>query len=90
MPSLVQESTALLEWLAREVSRDSWVNIMGQYHPSGHVGEPDGDGRPRYAEIGRRPRSRELEEVRTAARAAGLWRFDERRGWLAMLAEDPA
>jgi len=79
MPSLAEESAAILGWLACEVSRDTWVNVMGQYHPSWRVGEPDGCGRRRFAEIDRRPRSREVEAAREAARRAGLWRFDERQ-----------
>ena len=80
MPSLGEESAAILEWLAREVSLDTWVNVMGQYHPSWQVGEPDGQGRRRFPRIDRRPRSRELEAAREAARRGGLWRFDERHG----------
>jgi len=78
MPSLVEESAAILEWLAREISLDTYVNIMGQYHPAWRVGEPDARGRPRFSEIDRRPRSGELEKVYEAARRAGLWRLDER------------
>jgi putative pyruvate formate lyase activating enzyme len=78
MPSLVQESEAILGWLAREVSADTWVNVMDQYHPSWRVGEPDGRGGRRFSSIARRPRHRELEDAREAARRAGLWRLDER------------
>ena len=78
MPALVEESSAILEWLAREVSPDTYVNIMGQYHPAWRVGEPDVRGRTRFPEIDRRPRSLELERVYEAARRAGLWRLDER------------
>ena len=78
MPSLAEESAAILGWLAREVSADTYVNIMGQYHPAWRVGEPDGRGRTRLPEIDRRPRSREMEKAYEAARRAGLWRLDER------------
>jgi putative pyruvate formate lyase activating enzyme len=80
MPSLGDESAAILEWLAREVSPDTWVNVMGQYHPSWQVGEPDDRGRRQFPGIDRRPRSRELEAAREAARRGGLWRLDERHG----------
>ncbi len=78
MPSLGDESAAILGWLAREVSPDTWVNVMGQYHPSWQVGEPDDRGRRRFPGIDRRPHSRELEAAREAARRGGLWRLDER------------
>jgi putative pyruvate formate lyase activating enzyme len=78
MPSLGEESAAILEWLATEVSPDTWVNIMGQYHPAWQVGEPDERGERRFASIDRRPRPGELEAAREAARRAGLWRLDPR------------
>jgi putative pyruvate formate lyase activating enzyme len=78
MPGLVEESTALFEWLAREVSPDTYVNVMGQYRPEWRVGEPDGAGRALFAEIDRRPRSWEMDAAHESARRAGLWRFDGR------------
>jgi putative pyruvate formate lyase activating enzyme len=81
MPGLGQESAAILGWLAREVSRDTYVNVMGQYRPAGQVGVPDG-GCVLFPEIDRRPRSSEMEAAYDAARRAGLWRFDERRSAL--------
>lgn len=76
MPGLVEESAALFEWLAREVSPDTYVNVMGQYRPQWRVGEPDGAGRPLFAEIDRRPRAWEMETARESARRAGLRRLD--------------
>jgi putative pyruvate formate lyase activating enzyme len=78
MPSLGRESAAILEWLAREVSPDTWVNVMGQYRPAWRVGEPDSGGGRRFPRIDRRPRPRELEEAFEAARRAGLRRLDRR------------
>jgi len=80
MPSLGEESAAILGWLAREVSPDTWVNVMGQYRPAWRVGEPDDHDRRRFSQIDRRPRPRELQAAREAARRAGLWRLDERHG----------
>jgi putative pyruvate formate lyase activating enzyme len=78
MPGLADESGAILEWLARELSPDTYVNVMSQYRPARQVGEPDGDGR-RFAEIDRAPHAAEVEAVYEAGREAGLWRFDQRR-----------
>jgi len=79
MPSHVEESAAIFEWVAGEVSPDTWVNVMGQYHPAGKVGEPDGQGGVLFPEINRRPRAWEMEAAHEAARRAGLWRLDGRR-----------
>jgi putative pyruvate formate lyase activating enzyme len=79
MPGQGAEAAAILRWLASELSPDTYVNIMGQYRPEYEVGELARDGTPRYAEIQRRPRADELDGVYEAARAAGLWRFDDRR-----------
>jgi putative pyruvate formate lyase activating enzyme len=79
MPGQLDEAAAIFDWLAREVSPDTYVNVMGQFHPDYKVGETARDGRPGFAEINRAPRPRELQEAVEAARRAGLWRFDTRR-----------
>jgi putative pyruvate formate lyase activating enzyme len=79
MPGVVEESAAIFGWLASEVSRDTYVNVMGQYRPEWRVGEPDGQGRRRFEEIDRRPRAWEMDAAYESARRAGLWRFDSRR-----------
>ena len=77
MPGDVAGTASIMRFLAEELSPDTYVNIMAQYHPAGKV---TGD---KYPEIGRRPTGRELDKAYAAARAAGLWRFDERRAsWL--------
>jgi putative pyruvate formate lyase activating enzyme len=81
MPGLAAESAAIFEWLAREVSPDTYVNVMGQYRPEWRVGEPGEAGRTRFAEIARRPRDSEIETARESFRRAGLWRLDGRRPW---------
>jgi putative pyruvate formate lyase activating enzyme len=83
MPGLAGESAAIFEWLAREVSPDTYVNVMGQYRPEWRVGEPDEAGRPLFAEIARRPGDSETAAAREAFHRAGLWRLDGRRPWAA-------
>jgi len=79
MPGQAAEAKSIFHWLAEEVSRDTYLNIMGQYRPEYEVGQIAGDGLPaKYAEIDRRPAGEELERAYAAARQAGLWRFDER------------
>lgn len=73
MPGLLEETRAILRWLAEEVSRDTYVNIMAQYYPAWKVG-PD-----TYPEINRRITPDEYEEALRIAQEVGLWRLDERR-----------
>lgn len=80
MPGLAEESAAIFEFLAREVSPDTYVNVMAQYRPQWRVGEPDERGRALLPEIDRAPRAWEVEAAREAARRAGLWRLDGRAG----------
>ncbi len=73
MPGGVAGTAEIMRFLAEEVSRDTYVNLMDQYYPAGKVSEE------KYGEINRRITSREYQEALRAAREAGLWRFDERR-----------
>jgi putative pyruvate formate lyase activating enzyme len=79
MPGQTREAAAIFEWLAREVSADTYVNIMGQYRPEYQVGQIASNGSIAFAEINRGPTRAEMGSAYDAARDAGLWRFDERR-----------
>ena len=76
MPDQTTETRAIFEWLADEVSPDTFVNIMAQYRPAYQVGTADSKGK--YTAIDRRPDRREIVAAYAAAREAGLWRFDQR------------
>ncbi len=81
MPGQTEEAASIFEWIADEVSRDTYVNIMGQYRPDYEVGSIARDGTSqKYAEINRRPDHTDFDRAFDAARQAGLWRFDAR--WL--------
>ena len=58
-------------FLVRDVSVDTYVNIMDQYDPLGKI--PPGDP------LARRITPAEYAEALKHARHTGLWRFDERR-----------
>lgn len=73
MPGCLDETNAILEWIATELGPDTYVNLMDQYHPAGKVSAE------RYVEIHRRLPSAELAQARTIARDVGLRRLDERR-----------
>ncbi len=76
MPGQTDEAASIFRWLAEEVSPDTYVNVMAQYRPEHKV-----PGSDRYRDIDRRPRTDEMRGALQAAALAGLWRFDQRRGW---------
>ena len=78
MPGQSAETAEICRWLAEEVSRDTYINIMGQYRPAYKVGQISQDGAAaRYTEIDRRPGSDEIARAYATARRVGLWRFDQ-------------
>jgi putative pyruvate formate lyase activating enzyme len=79
MPGGTAGTREIMRFLAREVSPETYVNIMGQYRPEYQVGSIASDGKPKYTDIQRRPLPAEMEQAYDAARDAGLWRFDKRR-----------
>jgi putative pyruvate formate lyase activating enzyme len=87
MPGYESEGQEIMRWIADNVSKDVYVNIMEQYRPAAHVGQPkrprrstsplvESDGEAvRYEEINRPITMDEVHSVRAAAEKAGLWRF---------------
>jgi putative pyruvate formate lyase activating enzyme len=74
MPNHLENARKIFNWLAEEISPDTYINIMDQYRPLHQVGGVS----KRYEAINRRPTSRELGHAIAVAAEAGLWRFDER------------
>ncbi len=74
MPNGLAGTREVMRFLAGELSPDTYVNVMDQYGPAGKVLELA----ERYRDIGRRCRPDELAEAVELARAAGLWRLDQR------------
>jgi putative pyruvate formate lyase activating enzyme len=75
MPNALAGTREIMHFLADELSRDTYVNIMDQYSPAGQVVE-----RPlQYSDIGRRVSSEEVGEAVRIAENAGLNRLDSRR-----------
>jgi putative pyruvate formate lyase activating enzyme len=72
MPGLLDETAAILRWIADELGTDCYVNLMAQYYVSGKVGK-EGE----YAEIARRIHSEEYEHALELADELGL-RLDVR------------
>ena len=50
MPGLEAESVEIMKFLANDVSKDCFVNIMEQYHPDAYVGKPKRAGRQQTAD----------------------------------------
>jgi putative pyruvate formate lyase activating enzyme len=71
MPGRLDDTRRICEFIANEISPDTYVNIMGQYRPAGDARE--------YPELTRPLDGGELEQAQQIAREAGLKRLDERR-----------
>ena len=72
MPGMRENTRSILEWIAAELSPDSYVNVMDQYRPAGKVCGS------RFPEINRRVSDSEYREALQIAEGLGL-RPDERR-----------
>jgi len=79
MPGNVAGTKEIMNFLAAELSPDTYVNLMAQYHPAGKV------SLNRYSELNRRPAFGEMQTALVETRAAGIWRLDTHRSasWLA-------
>ena len=81
MPGGAEETAGIMQWVAHELSPETYVNLMAQYRPAGHVAARQ------YPEINRCISAQELQQARDAFRAAGLRRLDPDsaatpQGWL--------
>jgi len=74
MPNRVAGTREICRFLASEVSRDTYINIMDQYRPEGRVLKIP----QKYASINRSSARAEYEEALKIAREEGLSRFDVR------------
>ena len=72
MPGCLDETEAILEWIASTLGPDTYVNLMDQYYPAGKVSGAA------YPEINRRLTSDEFEEALRFAARLGLRRLDTR------------
>jgi putative pyruvate formate lyase activating enzyme len=72
MPGLVEETESILRFVAEELGRGTYVNLMAQYYVSGNVGENG-----KYEEIARGIHREEYERALALARELGL-RLDPR------------
>ncbi len=64
MPGMTEDSVRVIDFLADQISRNTYINVMGQYRPCCHA--------ERFAEINRRPLREEIDRVRDYAARKGL------------------
>ena len=76
MPGGLYETREIFRFLAREVSVDTYVNVMDQYRPCGKAHQ--------YPSINRRLQNDEFQRALKLAAEAGLRRLDE-KNWLGIL-----
>jgi putative pyruvate formate lyase activating enzyme len=79
MPGDVAGTAEIMRFLAEELSPDTFVNMMAQYHPAYRVLDDV------YGEINRSVSNKEMRQAYDDAREAGIWRFDQRRPRFAFL-----
>ncbi|MBN1451069.1 MAG: radical SAM protein [Anaerolineales bacterium] len=70
MPEGIAGTESVAGFLANELSPDTYVNLMAQYHPAGKVSSTA------FNEINRRITHAEFNQALQAARRTGLHRFD--------------
>jgi len=68
LPDGLAGTVEVAHFLAEEISRDTYINVMTQYHPSYKANE--------HPPLDRRITPKEYAEAVAACRAAGLHRFD--------------
>lgn len=72
MPGEIAGTESILQFLAEEISRDTYVNVMDQYRPAGRVSNRE------FVEICRRISDSEYDHAMATARRVGLWRIEGR------------
>jgi putative pyruvate formate lyase activating enzyme len=71
LPNGLAGTAGVAGFLADEISKDTYINVMGQYHPCFQANKD-----PRLM---RSPSATEMKEAFELAARAGLHRFDDRR-----------
>jgi putative pyruvate formate lyase activating enzyme len=71
LPNGLAGTKAIAEFLAQEISPNTYINVMDQYRPAHKAAD--------YPRLNRRPTAEEYAEAVRLVREAGLTRLDERR-----------
>jgi putative pyruvate formate lyase activating enzyme len=70
MPGMLEDTEAILRFVAEELGPDTYVDVMAQYYPTGRANE--------FEEINRHPYRAEVERALALADELGLRRLDQR------------
>lgn len=70
LPNNLAGTGEIAGFLAARISKDTYINIMDQYHPAFKAHQ--------YPDLDRRITPAEYQQACQAARTAGLYRFDDR------------
>jgi len=70
LPGGLADTARVLAFLAREISLDTYINLMGQYHPCYRADQ--------YPPLDQTPSHREMQEAFAMAQRLGLRRLDHR------------
>jgi putative pyruvate formate lyase activating enzyme len=70
MPGGIAETAEIMRWVARKLGHKTYVNLMAQYRPAGHVTGTE------YSEIDRCIAPDEFRQAMRAFYSAGLHRLD--------------
>jgi putative pyruvate formate lyase activating enzyme len=73
MPNNIGGSEKVMEWIAGNLPKDTYVNIMGQYNPVFKAYD--------YPELSRRITKEEYTKVVNKAKDLGLTNLDIQRYW---------
>jgi putative pyruvate formate lyase activating enzyme len=74
LPNGLAGTSPIMEWLANEISPDTYVNLMSQYRPEGEV--LNLSARSTFADLCRATTGQEMSEACQAAHKAGIWRLE--------------
>jgi len=69
LPEGLADTRDIMRFLAKEISKDTYVNIMSQYYPSHRAWD--------FSPLDRRISMTEYLEATQIAREEGIWRFDK-------------
>jgi len=73
LPNQLAGTEKVLQFLAEEISKSVYLNLMDQYHPAYQAGN--------YEELNRPITTQEYQQAVAAARRWGLVRLDQPRRW---------
>ncbi len=73
MPMGIAGTEHVMPFIAKEISPNTFVNVMGQYHPAGLVSSK------KHNEINRRITRQEYQRAQRVTAVSGLWRLDKAR-----------